>query len=133
MGDNHPYFPHQRAEAAPGPTTRLRAAWRASHRFQMAAQKALGRNTFYEWLLLEALKELIDETGDAVSQIAIAKRAVVTKMMASYWMLWMEEHGLVSRGPSADGRAYRILLGELAEDTLRAWNERLEAAGIRDA
>jgi DNA-binding MarR family transcriptional regulator len=128
----HPYYAHERPTPAPRPTAGWRAAWREARRFQIDAQKAIGRHAFYEWLLLETLQELLDETGDAVSQVEIAKRAGITKMMTSYWMTWMDEHGLVDRAPSFDGRAYRILFGERGREVLRVCNERLEAAGIRD-
>jgi DNA-binding MarR family transcriptional regulator len=95
-------------------------------------QKAIGRHAFFEWLILETLQELLDETGDAVSQIEIARRAGLSKTKASHWMFWMEEHGLIDRGPSSDGRAYRIWLGGRGEELLRICNERLEAAGIHD-
>jgi DNA-binding MarR family transcriptional regulator len=127
----HPYYA-KRPEPAPRATAGLRKQWREACRFRVDVQKAIGRHAFYEWLILETLQELLEEAGDAVSQIEIAKRAGLSKTKASYWMFWMEEHGLVSRGPSSDGRAYRIWLDQRGEEVLGICNERLEAAGIRD-
>jgi DNA-binding MarR family transcriptional regulator len=116
----------------PRPTAQVRQRWREARQFQIRAQKALKGHAFFEWLLLETLQELLDETGDAVSQAAIAERAGLTKMMTSYWMSSMEEYGLVDRGPALDGRSYRIYLGERGAAVLRECNERLEAAGLRE-
>ncbi len=114
------------------PTAQLRQRWREARQFQTRAQKALGRYAFFEWLLLEALQELLDETGDAVSQIQIAERAGLTKMLTSYWMGTMSERGLVDRGAALDGRSYRIIMGELGTRVLGQCNERLAAAGLGD-
>jgi hypothetical protein len=114
------------------PTARLRQAWRAARDFQTEVQRALGSTAFIEWLLLETLQDLLDETRDAVNQAAIAQRAGLTKMVTSYWMAAMAEEGLVSRGPALDGRAYRIFIDELGELVLRECWERLEGAGLCD-
>lgn len=114
------------------PTAQLRGRWREARQFQTRAQKALRGYAFFEWLLLEALQELLHETGDAVSQIQIAERAGLTKMLTSYWMSDMAERGLVDRGPALDGRSYRIILSKLGEQVLGQCSERLAAAGLRD-
>ncbi len=85
---------------------------------------------FTEWLLLETLKELFEETGDAVSQTAIAERAGITPKVASYWLIMMSENALVDRGPTSEGTAWRVVLTSLGERTLQACNERLEDAGL---
>jgi len=121
------------AEPSPCRTIRRSAAaresWRAARAFQVAAQKEL-RNVFVpfiQWLLLEALAELIAERQDAVSQCAVAERAGLSRMVTSRWMIFMSDLGLVDRGPDADGRAYRIWMTELGAETLRVCNDRLEA------
>jgi DNA-binding MarR family transcriptional regulator len=95
----------------------------------MAVQKELAKESvpFVEWLLLETLAELIAEKQDAVQQGAVAERAGLSRMVASYRMILMSEIGLVDRGPDADGRAYRIWMTEAGAETLRACNDRLEA------
>jgi DNA-binding IclR family transcriptional regulator len=81
-------------------------------------------------LLLESLAELIAEQRDAVSQVAVAQRAGLSRMVASYWMTLMSEDGLVDRGPDGDGRTYRIWMTEFGARTLRQCNDRLEARGL---
>jgi hypothetical protein len=83
-----------------------------------------------EWLVLETVRELCDETGGAVSQNLVADRAGLTRQVASYWMIVMSETDLVDRGPSATGNAWRVILTDLGERTLQACNERLEEAGL---
>ncbi|HEX2870499.1 MAG TPA: MarR family winged helix-turn-helix transcriptional regulator [Polyangiaceae bacterium] len=85
---------------------------------------------FAMWLLLETLQELLDETGDAVSQNALAERTGLTRHVTSYWMILMSEEGLIDRGPHPNIAAWRVILTELGERTLAACNQRLEAAGL---
>ena len=100
--------------------------------FQADAQMVLTRTgiQFTEWLLLETIQELLDETGDAVSQSAIAQHAGLTRKVASYWLILMRENALIDRGPASEGTAWRVILTDLGERTLRACNERLEEAGL---
>ena len=109
-----------------------RMRWRDARLFQIHVQQLLASEqvTFMQWLLLETIQELRDETRAAASQIAIAERAGLTRMVVSYWMIVMDEDALVDRGPDADGRAYRVLLTSLGERTLQRCNELLEAAGL---
>jgi DNA-binding MarR family transcriptional regulator len=82
---------------------------------------------FVQWLLLESLSELIAERQDAVPQTAVAERAGLSRMVASYWMTLMNDYGLVDRGPDGDGRAYRIWMTETGAEMLAQCNDRLEA------
>jgi hypothetical protein len=109
-----------------------RKRWRDARAFQADVQTVLAGFAiqFMEWLLLETLHELIDETGDAVSQSAIAERAGLTRKVASYWLILMSETALVDRGPCSEGTAWRVLLTDLGERTLLTCNERLEQAGL---
>jgi DNA-binding MarR family transcriptional regulator len=110
----------------------VRQQWREARVFQEKAQRLFKEptTTFVEWLLLETLQELIDERGDAVSQAEVARRSGLSERVVSYWMLLMSDLGFVDRGPDADGRAWRVLITDLGERTVRACNERLEAAGL---
>jgi len=117
---------------SPRPLAKLREQWRETHVVQRRIQKAIGRHSFFEWLILETLQELLDENGDAVSQAEIARRSGLTEVRTSYWIVSMNEYGLVSRAPSFDGRAYRIFMGDRGEEVLRICAERLAAAGLRD-
>ena len=117
----------------PRAAAQRRQHWRDARRFQMEVQRALGKHaSFFEWLLLESLQELLDENGDAVRQVDIATRSGLSKMMTSYWMTSMEEHGLVDRAPSFDGRAYRVIISQRGEEMLTIFNIRLEGAGLLD-
>jgi len=109
-----------------------RKRWRDARAFQADVRVVLAGACvqFMEWLLLETLQELIDETGDAVSQSTVARRAGLTRKVASYWLIGMSENALIDRGPSSEGTAWRVILTGLGERTLRACNERLEEAGL---
>ena len=82
------------------------------------------------WLVLETLYELLEHTGDAVSQAQVAERAGMTKMVVSYWMTIMTLEGYVSREPDCDGRAYRVLTTSFGDETLAMCNDRLAALGL---
>ena len=88
--------------------------------------------SFVEWLLLEALAELVKETGDAVSQQAVATRAGVSKVVASYWMSDMEEDCLLDRGLGEDSRSYLLLLSEEGVEALQRCRVALSKAGLTD-
>lgn len=115
-----------------GRTAAARKRWREARAFQADVQVTLSaqRVQFMEWLLLETVRELCDETCGAVSQNMVAKRAGLTRQVASYWLIVMSENGLVDRGPCALGVAWRVILTELGKRTLQACNERLEEAGL---
>ena len=88
--------------------------------------------SFSEWLLLEALDELVRETGDAVSQQAVTARTGVSKVMASYWMTKMEQDCLLDRGLGEDTRSYLLLLSEEGVEALVRCREASRAAGLTD-
>lgn len=115
-----------------GQTQGARQLWREARQFQEQAQAQLAASTvpFVEWLLLETLHELMSEERGAVSQVQVAKRSRLSERVVSYWMVTMIEFGVVDRAPDRDGRAWRVLLTDLGERTLRACNERLEEAGL---
>jgi hypothetical protein len=122
-------------QTGPTPSTAAcRERWRDARRFQAKAQKALAWTdmSFVEWLLLEALAELVQETGDAVSQQAVAARAGVSKVVASYWMSDMEQDCLLDRGLGEDTRSYLLLLSEEGIEALERCREALSQAGLTD-
>jgi hypothetical protein len=114
------------------PTAKARKRWRDARAFQADVQLQLAREhvPFAMWLLLETLQELLDETGDAVSQNALAERSGLTRQVTSYWMIIMDEAALIDRGPHPNIAAWRVILTDLGERTLLRCNERLEAAGL---
>lgn len=114
------------------PSASARRQWRAAREFQVRTQEILAnaRVSFVQWLVLESLRELILEHRDAVSQARVAERTGLSRMVTSYWMILLDEEGLIDRGPDQEGRAYRVLLSKLGEETLRQCNERLSLSGI---
>jgi len=122
-----------RTEASANTSVR-RERWRAARGYQVAAKRALARAeiSFIEWLLLEALDELVRETGDAVSQQAVAKRAGVSEVVASYWMTKLEQDCLLDRGLGEDTRSYLLLLSEEGVAALVRCREALILAGLTD-
>lgn len=123
--DEDPLADHDPRLSAP-----VRMAWREARELEHQLRKALGPTVFCEWLLLETLHELVEQTHDAVSQAQLAERTGLTKMAVSYWMASMNERGLIDREPSDYGRSYRIYLSGDGRRTLREYARRLEAAGL---
>jgi DNA-binding MarR family transcriptional regulator len=73
--------------------------------------------TLAQWTVLDATRDLTASTEDAVSQNDVAVHTDIDRMTISQVMRNLSDRGLVSRGPDASGRAYRIWLskkGELA-------------------
>jgi DNA-binding MarR family transcriptional regulator len=117
---------------APRPTAALREGWRDARLFQTRVQRALRqwRIPFGMWLVLETLYELLERTGDAVSQAQVAERAGMTKMVVSYWMTVLDREGFINREPDLDGRAYRVITTSFGDETLEMCNERLADLGL---
>lgn len=89
-----------------------REQWRAAMRWRRAVEAALGGVglTFTQWLLLDATRELIAETGDAVNQNEIARRVELDRSTVCPVMRALEQMQLVDRGGDLTGRAWRIFL-----------------------
>ncbi len=92
----------------------LAVAWRR----RAAAACARVGLSFMEWLVIDALRELYQELGDAVSQSAVATAPGLRRGNVSDMMPALERKRLVSRGPSASGVALRLFLTEEAEQLL---------------
>ena len=101
----------------------LSARWRK----EVARECAKAGLTFTEWLVIDALRELYQELGDAVSQSAVAARAGLRPGNISDSVPALEAKQLISRGPSASGKALRVFPTEEAEQVLNALHPRLEA------
>jgi DNA-binding MarR family transcriptional regulator len=115
-------------------TTEQRKQWRNARHFQRRVQKALQPTglTFLTWLLLEALHELLEETKEPVSQQAVAERAGISKALASYWMVGMEEDCFIDRGLGEDPRSYLILMLDEGSEVLAHSRRVLQRAGLTD-
>ncbi|HWZ89630.1 MAG TPA: MarR family transcriptional regulator [Polyangiaceae bacterium] len=99
-------------------------------RWRRAVERALVGTglTFTQWLVLDALRELIAETRDAAIQNEIAARVELDRGTTSLVMRTLEKKGFVDRAPDITGRALRIWLTDPAEVLLRE-----QAAGIEAA
>lgn len=124
--------PAPSSRSLPRRSASKRRLWLEAREFQERAHEALAaeRLTFFEWLLLETLAELIDERSEAVSQAEVAGRSGLSERVVSYWMIVMSERELVERGLDAEGRARLLILTKPGERTLRACNQQLEEAGL---
>ena len=99
-------------------------------RWQRSVENAVVESglTFTQWLVLDATGQLIEETGDAVSQNDVARRLELDRMTISRVMRVLERKRLVSRGIDLTGRAWRVFLCEEAEALLRDLAPTIEAA-----
>src|SRR6185436_16746122 len=84
--------------------------WRAAQRWRRRADAEIAAMglTLTQWLILEAAAALVRESGDAVSQKDVSVRVELDQMTVSQVMQVLDAKGLVDRGPSSEGYAYRI-------------------------
>lgn len=123
-------------QAVPGPRVGAlelqKAQWLLAARWRRGVATVCARVglTFAEWLVVDALRELYQERGDAVSQNALAARAGLRRGHISDLMPGLENKQLVSRGPSAFGPALRLFPTDEAEQLLLSIYPRLEALSL---
>jgi DNA-binding MarR family transcriptional regulator len=94
-----------------------------------APARALGgvRLTFTQWLVLDALRELIADTDDAVNQREVAERVELDHGTISLVMATLEKKGLVDRGSDLTGRGWRIFVTTRGARLLRDTAAPIEA------
>lgn len=117
----------QREENAAAARTALER-WREAQRWRRRADAELASMglTLTQWLVLEATAALVRQSGDAVSQKDVSGRVELDKMTVSQVMSVLDAKGLVNRGPSYEGLAYRILVTARGKAVVaRGW-ERLD-------
>jgi hypothetical protein len=51
-------------------------------------------------------------------------------MVTSYWLILLDEKGLIDRAARRSGSAYLVLLSPRGAETLRQCNERLGLSGL---
>lgn len=115
---------------------RGRAAYLAAWRWRREVEHELKplELTFTQWLVLDATASAIAELKDgdhAVSQKAVADVCELDAMTVSQVMGTLSLRGLVDRGPSASGPAYRILVTARGLRTLQNATPRVNAATER--
>lgn len=96
--------------------------WQAARGFEERVTVVLREYelSFTEWRLLHTAAEAIRLTGDAVSQLAIAKRARLSKGTLSKHVWSMQSRGLLDAAPDFMGFAYRILVTHKVRKKLAA-------------
>lgn len=109
------------------------AVWRDAMRWRRVVEHELAqiRLTFTQWLVLDATETLISESGDAVSQMAVAAHIELDQMTVSRVMSTLSDRSLVSREPGFGSPAYRIWLTSNGEAAVAAGRSLVEAASLR--
>jgi DNA-binding MarR family transcriptional regulator len=103
--------------------------WRVAQRWRRRAGAELASLglTLTQWLVLESAEALVRQSGDAVSQKDISVRVELDQMTVSQVMQVLGGKGLVDRGPSSEGPAYRIYVTSRGKALVaRGW-EHLDA------
>jgi DNA-binding MarR family transcriptional regulator len=110
-------------------TEAQKARWFAAMRWRRHVESVLAvlGITFTQWLVLDALRELVAETEDAVSQNDVARRLELDRVTISGVMRTLERKWLVSRGIDITGRAWRVFLTDEADSLLREFAPAIEA------
>jgi DNA-binding MarR family transcriptional regulator len=109
--------------------------WREAERWRRRVEGALVGSglTFRQWLVLDAIRFLVEKTGDAVNQNQIAAYVELDRRAISDVMGPLERKWLVSRGPPMSGWAWRVFLTEEAEVLLGDHEEAIEFASAADS
>jgi DNA-binding MarR family transcriptional regulator len=104
--------------------------WKTAMRWRRAIDGALRGTglTFTQWLVLDALGELIAETKEAATQSEVAARVGLDQATISLVMRTLSEKWLVSRAPDCTGRAWRVLLTDRAKRLLPDVATKIETA-----
>jgi DNA-binding MarR family transcriptional regulator len=103
--------------------------WRAAQRWRRRAGAELASMglTLTQWLVLESAEALVRASGDAVSQKEVSVRVELDEMTVSQVMQVLDAKGLVDRGLSSAGPAYRIFVTSRGKTLVaRGW-ERLDS------
>ena len=84
--------------------------------------------TFDEWLVLDSTRSLVRQTGSAVSQAEVARGLELDAMTLWHVMAVLDQRGLVSRGRTLSGKAWRVFVTKEGVELLRVLEPRLELA-----
>ena len=96
--------------------------WLAAQRWSQRMKTCLSSLGigFTEWLVLDATWSLVDQTRDAVSQNEVGRVLELDTLAIWHVMAVLEHQGLVSRGCSMSGKAWRVFVTRKGGDLLRA-------------
>jgi DNA-binding MarR family transcriptional regulator len=103
--------------------------WLTGLRWRRRAERALKplKLTFAQWRALDAIARLIGESGDAVSQIQVARRIQMDKTTLCRVLQCLGRRGLVDQAPACPGTANRIFLTEVGENLARHGRAKVDA------
>lgn len=83
---------------------------------------------FPQWLVLDSIRQLIEETKDAVIQAQISARLELDESRVSEITRQLDAKGLVNRGEDIMGKAWRVILTQKAKRLLGELEARIELA-----
>jgi len=104
--------------------------WLAALRWNRRMKTCLASSgvTFTEWLVLDATRSLVDQSGDAVTQNDVARELDLDAMTIWHAMAVLDHRGLVRHARSLSGKGWRVLLTKQGADLLSAVQPRLQSA-----
>jgi DNA-binding MarR family transcriptional regulator len=122
--------PARTPQAATGGVEQAREAYLAAWRWRRRVEAALRDVglTFTQWLVLDAAERAVEAQRDAVNQSDVSRTTELDRMTVSQVMRSLSELGMVDRGPSASGPAYRIFLTRKGKHALREAQASIGAA-----
>lgn len=115
------------ASAEPPARDEQKERWFAAMRWRRAVEDVTLQVglTFTQWLVLDAIRELFAETGDASIQNEISVRVELDRSTVSQVIQKLERKGLVDRGIDLVGTAWRTILTAQAESLLTELSPRI--------
>jgi len=104
--------------------------WLHAMRWRKRVEEVLGPSglTFTQWLVLDATRELFRATEDAVSHAAVAAHLEMHRATVSDAMIALDRRGLVDRGCSFEGPAWRVILTSEAKALLARLDPLIDVA-----
>jgi DNA-binding MarR family transcriptional regulator len=104
--------------------------WLSAVRWRQRVTASLAPSgvSFTEWLVLDTAWSLMHRTGDAVNQTEVGRALELEGLTLWHAMAVLEHRGLVSRGCSISGKAWRVFVTRQGADLLRALQPGLERA-----
>ncbi|MET0793075.1 MAG: MarR family transcriptional regulator [Polyangiaceae bacterium] len=118
--------------ARDSPSDVRKRAWLKAARWRRKVEAALAPSgaTFPQWLVLEAIRELHEETDEDPIQNEIARRVELDRANVSRVIQELERKGLLSRGVDRHFAAWSVTLNERAEALLRDCRQRIDELSL---
>jgi DNA-binding MarR family transcriptional regulator len=122
--------PRPEIDGRPTPEAVQKALWFAAMRWRRTVERVTMQAgiTFTQWLVLDAIRELFAETGDASIQNEISVRVELDRSTVSVVMRALESKELVSRGIDIVGTAWRTFLTKRGVSLLGDLRSQIRAA-----